>query len=245
MKKIGKVILAIFILLYTFVAILLTLCLFNLNDAGYAEFDLATLIPITENFSSEYKEGDLILVSKLTRSKSDVKIGDGIFYYTPTTYEVEYGVVSKIIDESENNQTLVVGSDYDVYYNYFIGNNITNFGHIGNLYEILTSQFGYLALVILPTLVAVVVEIYAIVMEIIALRNEANYEKIKKEEEIRHQLRSEMSSQPTEVKEEKTLSEEELREQIRREEAEKIREQIRQEELAKLKEEIHENEKEN
>lgn len=177
MKKIGKAVLVVFIVLYLIVAILLTLCLFNLGAHNLAEFVLTTVIPLEDNFSSEYKEGDLLLVSKKSRSKSDVKIGDGIFYYNvEDNTVVEYGIVSNIIDENSNSQTYIVGKDYNVYYNYFIGNRITNLGHLGKVYKVLMSQFGYLALVILPTLVMVVVEIYAIIMEVINIKNEMRKE---------------------------------------------------------------------
>lgn len=174
MKTIGKAVLAIVIVLYMIIAILLTLCLFNLNNRGLAAFDLTTVIPLEDNYSSEYKEGDLVLVSKQSRSKSDVEIGDGIFYYSSldSNFTIEYGIVNNIIAESSNNDTYVVGKDYNVYYNNFIGNRITHLGHVGGLYKILMSQFGYLALVILPTLVMVVVEIYAIIMEIITIKSE-------------------------------------------------------------------------
>lgn len=181
MKKIGKAVLAIVIVLYAIVAILLTLCLFNLNNRGYAEFEKSTVIPLEDNYSSEYKEGDLLIVSKKSRSKSDVEVGDGIFYYAAADDNtIEYGEVTNVIVEDKNNHTYVVGSDHNVYFTTFIGNRIKNLGHIGGIYKVLMSQFGYLALVILPTLVAVVVEIYAIIMEIITIKTEMAYETMEK-----------------------------------------------------------------
>lgn len=172
-KKIGKVALVIFILLYGALAIVLTLCLFNLNQQGLAVFEnVTTVIPLRENYSNEYKEGDLVIVKKDSVSHNDVKVGDGIFYYaTEENYSVEYGVVSNIVEDS-GDSVYVVGKDYNVYFNAFIGHKITNLGHFGGAYKVLTSQFGYLALVILPTLIAVVVEIYAVIMEVVAIKND-------------------------------------------------------------------------
>ena len=69
--------------------------------------------------------------------------------------------------------TFVVGNDYNVYYDYFVGKSVKNYSGIGKILKVLESKFGFLTLIILPTMVAIVFEIYAIILEIVELKKEA------------------------------------------------------------------------
>lgn len=228
-KKIGKVALVIFILLYGALAIMLTLCLFNLNQQGLAVFEnVTTVIPLRENYSNEYKEGDLVIVKKDSVSDNKVEVGDGIFYYaTEENYSVEYGVVSNIVEDS-GDAVYVVGKDYNVYFNTFIGHKITNLGHFGGAYKVLTSQFGYLALVILPTLIAVVVEIYAVIMEVVAIKNDikgatATAKPVRSEEDIIREYEAKKRAEAASVRtEEDIIREYEAKKRAEAAEAERL-----------------------
>ena len=58
------------------------------------------------------------------------------------------------------------------YYDYYVGKDVVNLKGVGNVLAVLESQMGFLALIILPTMIAIIFEIYAIIIEIVELKKE-------------------------------------------------------------------------
>lgn len=171
LKSILKVFLIVFVILYLGLEILVTVCLLNYNDQGITEIGNSSWIIVDEDFSEEYQKGDLLIVDKGTGE--EVSVGDSIFFYNPKENNVvNYAEVANIID-TNGYYTYIVGNDYNVYYDYYIGRDVTQLKNIGSVLSILESQIGFLILIILPTMIAVIFEIYAIIMEIIQLKKEA------------------------------------------------------------------------
>lgn len=172
LKAILKVLLVVFLVLYLGIEIFVTLCLLNLNDEGVTQFgDDTTLVIMNDSLSDNYKKGDLLVVHK--GNGEEVSTGDFIFFYNPSEdYVVNFAEVASTYD-TDGYYTFVVGNDYNVYYDYYIGKDCDVYRGIGSVLSVLESQWGFLLLIILPTLIAIIFEIYAILLEVIELKKEA------------------------------------------------------------------------
>jgi len=113
----------------------------------------------------------LLVVTK--SNGEDVTVGDYIFFYNPgENYVINYAEVSNTM-QTNGYYTFIVGNEYNVYYDYFVGKDVKCYKGIGNILKVLESRFGFLGLVILPTMVAIIFEVYAIILEVIELKKEA------------------------------------------------------------------------
>ncbi len=171
LKSIFKILLIVFFTLYLGLEILVTVCLLNYNEQGVSVFgDVSWVIP-DGDISDKYEKGDLLIIEK--GKGEDVERGDFIFFYNPTeNYSVNYAEVVNVID-SNGYYTYVVGNDYNVYFDHYIGEKVTSFKSVGAVLSLLESQLGFLLLIILPTMIAIIFEIYAIFVETIELKKEA------------------------------------------------------------------------
>lgn len=171
LKSILKVFLIVFLVLYLGVEVIVTVCLLNFNENGVTEIGNSSWVIANDDFSDKYEKGDLLIVSKGTGE--EVAVGDYIFFYNPTENDViNYAEVANIID-SNGYYTYVVGNEYHVYYDHYVGKDVTLFKNVGSILAVLESQMGFLILIILPTMVAIIFEIYAIILEVIELKKEA------------------------------------------------------------------------
>jgi hypothetical protein len=170
LKSILKVFLIVFLILYLGLEILVTVCLLNFNDYGITEIGKTSWVIADEDFSEGYEKGDLLIVKKGTGE--EVSIGDYIFFYNPSENNViNYAEVSNIVD-TNGYYTYIVGNDYHVYYDYYVGEDVKQFKNVGSVLSVLESQMGFLVLIILPTIVAIIFEIYAIIIEVVELKKE-------------------------------------------------------------------------
>lgn len=170
-KSIVMVLLTVLLILYVGVAVFVTACLLNYNDYGITEFGKKSLVIVDEDFSKNYKKGDLLVVTKGSGDK--VSVGDFIFFYNPAEETtINYAEVSDVTN-TDGHYTFIVGNDYNVYDSYYVGKDIKVFHGLGNVLSVLESEFGFLALIILPTMIAIIFEIYAIILEVAALKKEA------------------------------------------------------------------------
>jgi len=169
-KSILKVLLIVFLVLYLGIEIFVTVCLLNFNDQRVTELGNKSLIIVDEDFSKDYKKGDLLVVTKT--DGSDVENGDYIFFYNPSNnYIINYAEVSNIV-QTNGYYTFVVGNEYNVYYEYFVGKKVSKYAGVGSVLKVLESKYGFLTLIILPTMVGIVFEIYAIILEVIEIKKE-------------------------------------------------------------------------
>ncbi len=172
LKAILKILLIVFAFLYVGVAIFVTVCLLNFNKQRITVLGDTSIIIVNEEFSDEYKKGDLLFVRKSAEEAAKVVPGSHIFFYNPS----ENNVINyaEVVSSSENNgqYTFILGNDYYVYYDYYVGTNPIVLKGLGSVLSILESQFGFLALIILPVMVAIIFELYAIIIEIVELKKE-------------------------------------------------------------------------
>lgn len=173
LKSIVRILLVIFAVLYTGVAIFVTVCLLNFNDQRITELGDTSIVIVDDEFSEEYKKGDLLFLNKDKEKASKIAAGDYIFFYNPTENGViNYAEVNNVTTSNGGNYIFVLDDNYNVYYDYYIGTSPLNMKGFGKILSVLESQFGFLILIILPTMVAIIFEIYAIILEVAELKKE-------------------------------------------------------------------------
>lgn len=173
-KNVGKILLIVFIIVYALIEIFVTACLLQFNDYRITEFGNKSLLILKENLDDDYKKGDLLVVTK--DDGSEVVEGDKIFFYNASDhYLVNYATVVTV-GENNNDYVFKVDALYNVYKDYYIGKKVQVFRGMGTILGFFESKWGFLLLVVLPTLVAVIYEIYIIILEIIDIKKEVDNE---------------------------------------------------------------------
>ena len=167
MKNILKVILGIIGVCYLAVIIVVTACLLCYNDYKVTEMLGYSFIIIDEN-SEKYNDGDLVLFRQGEMDK--VEQNDEIFFYEVTNGipSIHYGTVTEVLPVDEDERTFTINDNHDISSDSLIGKTATArvYPQIGKILSILESRFGFLILVILPTLLLFLYELYRVMIEI-------------------------------------------------------------------------------
>lgn len=167
-----KIIANLFLFLYAIIAIFITMCLISYNSHRVTVFgNLSFVIVDNKNLEPGYSKGDLVIV------KGDEKpvVGDDVFFYN--TYESKTAVsVTKItgsekITDKETTYTLDGGKSLSSENVIGKANGATKISVVGNILNVLESKWGYLFLIVLPSLLAFLYEIIEIVKEIKGSKN--------------------------------------------------------------------------
>ena len=175
MKTVLKGIGGLLIGVWLIIAIFSTICLISLNDFGVSEIGKYTLIIIdSDEVSDYYKEHDLVIVKKA--SESSYKEGDYAFFYlenAPDSVFVNFGQIDKIEVADHALDSFYFGETI-VSYDKMIGlaNGSTVLHVWGLVLGIFESRWGFMFLVIFPTLFALVYEIYSVVEEAKRIKKE-------------------------------------------------------------------------
>jgi hypothetical protein len=181
MKYVLKFLKSILLAVWIIVAVFTTICLISYNKYNVSVFGNQSFIIVDNNdLQPTFVENDLAIVQK--NSPSDYKVGDSVFFYLnnkKTDKFVNYGAITNIQTDDTAETAYFVG-DTKISYSELIGKGDGSiiYHKAGLVLSILESRWGYMFLVILPTLFALVYEIYAIVMEVKA---EAKGEKTEEE----------------------------------------------------------------
>lgn len=169
MKSILNFIKGVFISCWVVLAILTTICLISYNDYKVSVFgDYSLFIVDNKELEPTFKKYDIVIVKK-ELSKRYQK-DDYVFFYLGNTDTQSYINLGQISQIDRN------GTTEDVYY---FGNSKVNYSNIvgtaneaivwhkvGLVLSILESRWGFMFLIILPTLFAIVYEIYYITLEV-------------------------------------------------------------------------------
>lgn len=162
-----KIIRNVIIVIYAVIAIFVTICLLSYNQYKVTEFGSNSLIIVNnKKLEPDFNKGDLVIVD----SEDEIKIGDKVFFYN--TYENEISVsVAEIIGEekiTDSETTYTLEGDKPISSEYVIGSAETSnrIGVLGSILGILESKWGFLFLVVLPSLLAFIYEIVELVIEV-------------------------------------------------------------------------------
>lgn len=169
MKKIGKIVLWVFVSLIVVIDVLLTVYLLHYNQFNVPVFGNKTVLIMDRDFEG-YKKGDLLLVSK-TKDK-DIRTGDYIFFYDTANLEnvVNYGRVNMVhVNEKEElKNTYMMSNDYILGYESVIGSSkdVKVYAVWGTIIGTLASKWVFLFVVIMPLLIVFLYQLYLLIQDL-------------------------------------------------------------------------------
>lgn len=162
-----KTIYNILFVIYGIVAVFTTICLLSFNQYKITEFGNYSWVLLTDaNLEQDFNKGDLVILNK----KSDVEVGDKIFFYN--TYEknvnVDYATVVSKEEVTKTESTYTIDGDYKVSSQYVLGNakDSTSVKYMGTVLSFLESKWGFLFIIILPAVVMFLYEVIKVITEI-------------------------------------------------------------------------------
>lgn len=165
LKMIKKVIVWILGTAFFAFAIAMTILLLNYNNRGVTQFGETSLILVKGEISSEnYKKGDLVIVEG--KKVKNIKVDDEIFVYrleNEGAVSIDVGIVGKVYPE-EQNISFVNGETYKQ--EFIIGQASKVHNKLGGYLAIIESTVGFLFIVIVPSFLIFIYQLYALIIEI-------------------------------------------------------------------------------
>lgn len=198
MKRVGKILLSILVIIYAATAMFLTTCLLKYNDYKITEFGDKSLIIVSDDVLEEnYKKGSLLIVDK---NGVEIEDGDNIIFYNTYNNQVSIAI-SEVLSKKEitdTETTYTVSGNYDISSEYLIGSekSVKVLPVLGTILGILESRVGFLIFIIFPITLAFLYEIYALVSEIKESKKEENKES--KKEEVKEEKELEETTEEEE-----------------------------------------------
>ena len=175
MKKIWSFIKNILISVWVLVAIITTVCLISYNDYSVSEIgNYSILIIDNDRLEPDFKEHDVVITKKVSENK--YALGDKAFFYLTNAADavfINYGEITKIESADHAEDTFYFGNDM-VSYSDMIGlaNGSIVYHGWGLVLSIFESRWGFMFLVIFPTIFAIVYEVYSIIEEARTIKDE-------------------------------------------------------------------------
>lgn len=161
---------AILFVIYSIIAITVTVLLLSFNDYNCSEIGGYTVYIVKDDaLEPEYKEGSILLIK--STSDKHVQVGDSLFFYKVINSQ-EYEFVNRTL-ESKKQQgrhiTYTVGEDESYDTTYFVGktdDTIVIEGPWGTILSILESKWGYLFCIVIVSLLLFLQEVFDLIIEI-------------------------------------------------------------------------------
>ena len=156
-------------IIYFLIAIVLTVCLLSYNEYRVTQIgDYSLLLSIDEEIEDISKKGDLILVKK--ELNKNINIGDRVFFYKRESNEIIISA-AKIVQKEEafgGGFNYLVEGDYRISDKYIVGkvDPSTKVPYLGTILSILESRLVFLFLIVFPTFIIFLYELYKIVIEV-------------------------------------------------------------------------------
>lgn len=170
-----KIVVGTLSMIFFVFAFSMALLLLNYNDYGVTQFDNTSLIIIRNEISLEnYKKGDLVIVE--SRRINNIEKGDELFVYQPKRsggVDIDVGVVGEIYPEN-NSIAFENGAPYSM--DLVAGEPVKVYNKIGTYLSLVTSKWGFLFIILVPSFMMFIYQVYALIIEI--KYGEDNYENI-------------------------------------------------------------------
>ena len=165
-KAIKKFLIILVIVVFFAFAIGMTILMLNINKYGVTQFDNLTIIPIKNKVTSKnYQKGDLVILEK--REVNEIKVGDELFVYKVKKdggVDIDFGSVGEV-HRQDGAISFENGGTYDVE-KFVIGGSTKVYEGLGKYYSVVQSKWGFLFIVLVPSFLIFVYEIFALVIEI-------------------------------------------------------------------------------
>lgn len=174
------------IILYALIAIIVTICLLSFNQFKVSEFDSTTVLIINTNNLKEkgFNKGDLVLVDTTQTQEP----GEDIFFHATselgkTTVDIQTlkdkqissitGETTYVLESKEIPSDLAIGPT----------RNSTRIGKLGTILSILESKWGFLILIVFPSLLAFLYELWEFIANIKAAKEDEDDDEEDEEED--------------------------------------------------------------
>lgn len=162
-----RTIVNIIFIIYAIIAVFVTICLLSFNEYKVSEFGNTSLVIVdNEELEPTYNKGDLVIVDKSKR----IREGDTIFFYNSSADAVEVTLanVQRIEKVNDFEYTYTIDGDRSISSEYVLGNaeDVTKISTIGTVLGVLESKWGFLILIVFPSLFAFIYEITVVFTEI-------------------------------------------------------------------------------
>ncbi len=165
LKMIKKILIGIVVAIYFAFVIFMTVLLLNYNKYGVTQFENKSLIIIRDEISTNnYKKGDLVIVQ--SKKINNIKVGDEIFTYQIAAngeVNIDLGIVGEVHEE-EQAITYENGSNYSM--DFVIGSAEKTYEKVGNYLSVIESKWGFLFIVLVPSFLIFIYEVYNLIVEI-------------------------------------------------------------------------------
>lgn len=165
LKMIRKILIGIVVAIYFAFVIFMTVLLLNYNKYGVTQFENKSLIIIRDEISTNnYKKGDLVIVQ--SKKINNIKVGDEIFTYQIAAngeVNIDLGIVGEVHEE-EQAITYENGSNYSM--DFVIGSAEKTYEKVGNYLSVIESKWGFLFIVLVPSFLIFIYEVYNLIVEI-------------------------------------------------------------------------------
>lgn len=159
-----KIILNILFTIYVVIAVFVTICLLSYNQFKVTEFGNNTWLIVRDNtMEPQLKKGSLAIINK----KDLIEVGDNALYYKISGGKINIKL-NKVVNKeeiTETETTYTFEGQQKVSSDYVIGTTKTakTIPNLGNILGIVESKYGFLFLIVLPTLVAFLYQIAVVV----------------------------------------------------------------------------------
>jgi len=164
LKMIKKIIFIILGVIFFAFAIIMTIFLLNRNKYGVTQLNEMSYILVKENMFEKYNKGDLVLVQDKRLDK--IKEEDEIFVYKVDSRGVttiEVGIIGEVHLEEEA-VTFENGSTYAM--KFIIGESYKVYPKIGNYLSFISSTWGFLFLILVPSFLIFIQQLFGLIVEI-------------------------------------------------------------------------------
>lgn len=165
LRIIKSIILGILLVAYFSFVIAMTVLLLNFNDYGVTEFGTKSLIIINDEISNDnYEKGDLVIVEKEKMEK--LEVGQEIFTYKVDAkghVSVDLGKIGNLYPE-EDAISFENGSNYSM--EFVAGIPEKKYEDIGLFLSVVESKWGFLFIVLIPSFLIFIYEVYTLIVEI-------------------------------------------------------------------------------
>lgn len=179
-----KAILNILFMIYIVIAIILTLLLLSYNEFKVTEIGGYSLVLVKDNvLAPDFNRGDLVIVNK----DDPIEIGKAFFYDSYNQkIEVALGVVVGSEKVTERETAYMLEGEKEISGQYVLGpaNTAEIIPNAGTVLSILESKWGFLFLIVLPALIAVINQIGVVYSGVKEARREEKAS-IKREEQVK------------------------------------------------------------
>lgn len=169
MSKVWSFVKGLLISVWVLCALVSTICLISYNDFGVSEIGNYSIFVVdSDRLEPTFLENDLVIAKKT--AANNYKVGDYAFFYLDNPADavfINYGKITKVVEADHAESSYYFGEKDIVAYSKMIGlaNKSAVYHKWGLVLSVFESRWGFMFLVIFPTIFAIVYEIYSIIEE--------------------------------------------------------------------------------